>query len=591
MSLPSLENQITSLHDRQVSYQDNQSTTIPELENSRPRANALILLDEDSDSDTSYGEKTVTMATILEDTWVCENGDDKRLSLRSSLSGDHSDDTSSSSTHYAEQYSADDELVGSKSPGVCAPSVTKDSVSQIDAQVSAKNDHDNDASTTIETIETKCEQLEHIPRHFSQESQHKHQSRKLDKDSNLDTSYEELTVTLTDDWITICENGDDKRLSLLSSLSGDHSDETFSSSTDDTEQYSADDELMGNKSSEACAPSMTKVSVSQIDVQLSGQDDHEDAVSSGNTNTEHRVKSHFDVLFLRHNDHDNTSAAAGTEHTIVSRSNTVHIRGHYSHEARHKKTRSRKLSEIIISFGSDDEIVYTSGKAGENSEHLPREVGLTPSRSYDGLLDACTKWNFDEEENHFLNPVVAATSLDNLHTVSNTSISTTGSSDSSSSQSTSSLLSNIMQNISGSDQDHKDLASSNSRISHPRLSRSSTEFDMPPMRRRSKVVNDLYRTGGSITKAHLSRSSTEIIITPNKQQLGRRRRASPLINVLQASASNLSDPSKLLSRYQLMSFGCSDSIQTNCKLRKILSQAPRNTEGQNYKLSYLKEPV
>ena len=665
MSLPCLD-QSTSVHNRQVSYPDDHSITTPELENSRPRANALILLDEDTDSDNSCSEKTVTMATILEEPWVGENGDDKRFSL---ISSDRSDTFFSSSTNDTEQRSNDDELMENVSPGACVPSRTKISLSQIDVLLSGQIDHD--INGTPDTVETNAEHIvvNTIDIH-EHETLHNHQSRKLDEDSNSSINCEETTVTLADAWSTDSENGNSERLSplnLLSSLSSNHSDvsRSSSSSTDDTDHCSSDDddgELRRNESPGACVPSNTKVSVSQIDVQLSGQDDHDDVIASGDTecrvesrfnvlflehsdhdntnpsvdtehtvvsrsnivhtqgyyshqlsgqddhddviasgdtNTECRVESRFNVLFLEHSDHDNTNPSVDTEHTVVSRSNTVHTQGYYSHQARHKKTRSRKLSEIEIKFDSDDEIVYTLDKV-KNSEHLlHKPVELTPSRSYDGLIDACANWNFDKEENHFLNPVVAAASLDSLRTLSSTSVSTTESSDSSSSQSTSSLLSNIIQNVSGGDQDSRDdhqpleknVGFSNSQRSHPLLSRSSTEYDIiPPMRCRSRVVNDFYRTGDQRAKTHLPRTSTNIIV-PSKQLLERRRRASPLISVLQATTNNLSDPSKLLSRYQLMSFGCSDGIRTNSELRKILSQAPRNTEGQNYKLSYLKEPA
>lgn len=70
-----------------------------------------------------------------------------------------------------------------------------------------------------------------------------------------------------------------------------------------------------------------------------------------------------------------------------------------------------------------------------------------------------------------------------------------------------------------------------------------------------------------------------------------RCRASRVLLMAQASTEKGAwNWSNLLFRYQVSSLGCSSSLTSLDKLRNLITDYPRNSEAQNYKLSYQLEP-
>ena len=69
-----------------------------------------------------------------------------------------------------------------------------------------------------------------------------------------------------------------------------------------------------------------------------------------------------------------------------------------------------------------------------------------------------------------------------------------------------------------------------------------------------------------------------------------RRRGSHLIALSQATSERGVKISTLLQRYQISSLGCSSGIEKHEDLQELIVSSSRNSEAQNYKLSYEREP-
>ena len=91
------------------------------------------------------------------------------------------------------------------------------------------------------------------------------------------------------------------------------------------------------------------------------------------------------------------------------------------------------------------------------------------------------------------------------------------------------------------------------------------------------------------------------ISLPNRGQLrpspsvlsicSRKRRATTVVLRLNLAQMNCStSPSDLLQKYQFHSLGCCKGVESRAQLRALLTDTAHNTEGQNYKLSYQREP-
>ena len=71
----------------------------------------------------------------------------------------------------------------------------------------------------------------------------------------------------------------------------------------------------------------------------------------------------------------------------------------------------------------------------------------------------------------------------------------------------------------------------------------------------------------------------------------RKRRATTVVLRLNLAQMNCStSPSDLLQKYQFFSLRCCRGVESRVKLRALLTDTAHNTEGQNYQLSYRREP-
>lgn len=71
----------------------------------------------------------------------------------------------------------------------------------------------------------------------------------------------------------------------------------------------------------------------------------------------------------------------------------------------------------------------------------------------------------------------------------------------------------------------------------------------------------------------------------------RERSSKPVISELRAAQiTKPSDPVGLLIQYQFLSLRCCTGLQSRLELRKLIQEGSHNTEGQNYKLSFEREP-
>lgn len=102
---------------------------------------------------------------------------------------------------------------------------------------------------------------------------------------------------------------------------------------------------------------------------------------------------------------------------------------------------------------------------------------------------------------------------------------------------------------------------------------------------RRATANKLSVDEGSSRKA-----STESIPAEEPQRRRSRRRASRVLLFAMATADKTMHVPSLLERYQVCSLACCSTLNTCAPLRELIMTAPRNTEGQNYKLSYEREP-
>ena len=212
---------------------------------------------------------------------------------------------------------------------------------------------------------------------------------------------------------------------------------------------------------------------------------------------------------------------------------------------------------------------------------------LTVSRSYDGLKDACTNWGLIEE---FPEPMVRAPSVGSL---SSTCTSSASSGESSSSLPiTNGIRPGLTPPAHSPEPPLNPLSDPTSDLPSDLNSDlpSNSTFDLPTERRsRSSCISITQistRKLSVVTRSkrgsHISLCSIDI----PPAVLTRRRRPSTLLNVLHASSA----PTEHLACYQLLSLGCSAGIHGNPTLRAVITGDRRNTEGANYRLSYLREP-
>lgn len=86
------------------------------------------------------------------------------------------------------------------------------------------------------------------------------------------------------------------------------------------------------------------------------------------------------------------------------------------------------------------------------------------------------------------------------------------------------------------------------------------------------------------------RASTDSIAAEEPQRRRSRRRASKVLMFAQATADKAMHVPNLLERYQVSSLACCSDLVSLPVLRELIQTSERNSEGQNYKLSYEREP-
>lgn len=86
------------------------------------------------------------------------------------------------------------------------------------------------------------------------------------------------------------------------------------------------------------------------------------------------------------------------------------------------------------------------------------------------------------------------------------------------------------------------------------------------------------------------KASIESIPADEPQRRRSRRRASKVLQFALATSDKTMHVPSLLERYQVCSLACCGTLSSCAALRELITTAPRNTEGQNYKLSYEREP-
>lgn len=85
--------------------------------------------------------------------------------------------------------------------------------------------------------------------------------------------------------------------------------------------------------------------------------------------------------------------------------------------------------------------------------------------------------------------------------------------------------------------------------------------------------------------------SNESIAAEEPERKRSRRRASKVLLFALATSDKTMHVPSLLERYQVCSLACCMELNSSCRLlREIITSAPHNTEAQNYKLSYEREP-
>jgi hypothetical protein len=82
----------------------------------------------------------------------------------------------------------------------------------------------------------------------------------------------------------------------------------------------------------------------------------------------------------------------------------------------------------------------------------------------------------------------------------------------------------------------------------------------------------------------------ESIPAEEPQRRRSRRRASKLLQIALATSDRSMHVPSLLERYQVCSLACCSNFVSLKPLRHLIMESPRNTEAQNYKLSYEREP-
>lgn len=107
----------------------------------------------------------------------------------------------------------------------------------------------------------------------------------------------------------------------------------------------------------------------------------------------------------------------------------------------------------------------------------------------------------------------------------------------------------------------------------------------PAQQKRRSSPQDL-----SVDECKPQRLSVESIAAEEPHRRRSRRRASKVLLFAQATADKFMHVPSLLERYQVASLACCCDFVSSPTLRELISTAPRNTEGQNYKLSYEREP-
>ena len=84
--------------------------------------------------------------------------------------------------------------------------------------------------------------------------------------------------------------------------------------------------------------------------------------------------------------------------------------------------------------------------------------------------------------------------------------------------------------------------------------------------------------------------SNESIAAEEPERRRSRRRASKVLLFALATSDKTMHVPSLLERYQVCSLACCMELTCSQLLREIITNTPRNTEAQNYKLSYEREP-
>lgn len=86
------------------------------------------------------------------------------------------------------------------------------------------------------------------------------------------------------------------------------------------------------------------------------------------------------------------------------------------------------------------------------------------------------------------------------------------------------------------------------------------------------------------------KSSSDSITAEEPERRRSRRRASKVLHFALATSDVSMHVPSLLERYQVCSLACCSNLVSFRLLRELITNAPHNTEGQNYKLSYEREP-
>lgn len=96
--------------------------------------------------------------------------------------------------------------------------------------------------------------------------------------------------------------------------------------------------------------------------------------------------------------------------------------------------------------------------------------------------------------------------------------------------------------------------------------------------------------GESTGKKMMKRRKSSDLVIDEPVRRRSRRRASKVLSIALAVPEKGMKIASLLERYQVLSLACSVALTSVKELRDIITSSPRNSEAQNYKLSYEREP-